>query len=105
MLTKPISHWVKRILFLRDLVKSQRQYTELHRVHFFSDFGNSCFHILFSLFAGMAGNLMLIALILSNQLRPRLNMHVLCFCGKCCRVLEKENYMLEHGALHSAEGC
>jgi len=70
---------VKRIFFLRDLVKSQRQYTELYRISFFSDIGNSCFDIIFNVFAGMKGNLILIALILSSQLRPRLNMYVFVF--------------------------
>lgn len=75
-------------------MKSRRQYTELHRVHFFSDFGNSCFHILFSLFAGMAGNLMLIALILSNQLRPRLNMHVYVFVESVAEYWKKRTTCL-----------
>lgn len=52
-------------------------YTKYPRV--FSDTGNCCFHIIFGVFAGMTGNLMFIALILSNQLRPRLNMHVFGF--------------------------
>lgn len=38
----------------------------------------------------MKGNLMFIALILSNQLRPRLNMHACAFVERereCCRVV------------------
>lgn len=74
-------------------MKSQRQYTELCRAFFFfffPDIGNSYFHILFSFLAGMKGNLMFIALILSNQLRPRLNMHACAFVERereCCRVV------------------
>lgn len=43
------------------------------------DIGNFCIHIIFSVFGEMKGNLMFIALVLSIQLRPKLNMHMCVF--------------------------